>query len=332
MTKHELAHPHDLLTRSILADPELAASLLTHYVESKTVELLDLDRLRCESPVNVDKNLVEVIGDLQFSTVFKNTEQQSNVFVFREHQSTRDDMMSFRALKQVVKAFQQYIDTAEQKGGQPKSLPFPIVVVLYHGKRPWGKLKRMCDMIDNVSAFAGNVLDFPLFLIDLSRIPPEQLKGHPALQALLELLQLASEGRLEAGFDRVTNRLSAVRSDPRAPGWMGAFVTYAISLCRIGQEIILKSFLKILNEEEARKMATSTMQEIETRGEVRGEARGKIEGKKETILDILEVRFGKVPKAISNTVNSYSDLTALQSLSVFAKTCVSLDEFKESLR
>jgi hypothetical protein len=36
MTKHEIAHPHDLLTRSILADPELAASLLTHYVESKT--------------------------------------------------------------------------------------------------------------------------------------------------------------------------------------------------------------------------------------------------------------------------------------------------------
>jgi len=31
MTKHELAHPHDLLTRFILSDPELAASLLVRY-------------------------------------------------------------------------------------------------------------------------------------------------------------------------------------------------------------------------------------------------------------------------------------------------------------
>ena len=324
MTKHEIAHPHDLLTRSILVDPELAASLLMHYVESGIIELLDLERLRCESPVDVDKNLVEVIGDLRYSTVFKDTEQQSNVFVFLEHQSSRDDLMSFRALKQVVNAYQQYIDTAEQKGGQPDSLPFPVVVILYHGKRPWGKLKRMRDLIDSVTAFAGDVLDFPIFLIDLSRIPPEQLKGHPALQALLETLQLGSEGKLEAGFDRVTSRLSAVRNDPRAAGWMGALVTYAISLCRIGQEIIYQSYLKILNEKEARKMATSTMQEIEARGEVKGE--------KNAILRFLEGRFGKVPKTIRDTVNSYNDLTALQSLSVSAGSCKSLDEFSDCLR
>jgi len=328
MTQHELAHPHDLLTRSILSDPELAASLLEHYVESETIELLDLDRLRCESPVDVDTNLVEVIGDLRYSTVFKNTDRQSNVFVFLEHQSTRDDLMSFRALKQVVNAFQQHIDTAEKNSRQPKSFPFPIVVILYHGKRPWGKLKRMCDMIDSASEFAGGILNFPIFLIDLSRIPPEQLKGHPALQTLLELLQLASVGRLEAGFNGATSRLATVRNDSRAPRWMGAFVNYAISICRVGQDIIYQSFLKILNEKEARKMAMSTMQELMLEGEVRG----ILKGKKETILRFLEGRFGKVPKIVRDAVNSYSDSTALNSLSEFAGSCKSLDEFKDSLR
>ena len=75
-------------------------------------------------------------------------------------------------------------------------------------------------------------------------------------------------------------------------------------------------------------MAMSTMQEIEARGEIKG----KVEGKKETILDILKDRFGKVPKTISDTVNSYSDLTALRSLAVFAGSCKSLDEFKDALR
>jgi hypothetical protein len=109
---------------------------------------------------------------------------------------------------------------------------------------------------------------------------------------------------------------------------MKALVRYTISMCRIGQEIIYKSFLKILNEEEAKKMATSTMQEIEARGEVRGE----LKGKKETILDLLEGRFGNVPTSISDTVKSYSDLTALRSLSVLAGTCGSLNEFADGLR
>ena len=186
----------------------------------------------------------------------------------------------------------------------------------------------MRDLIDSIPGFPKDLLDFPIFLIDLSRIPPEQLKGHPALQALLETLQLGSEGKLEAGFDRVTSRLSAVRSDSRASGWMKALVNYTIALCQIGQEVIYKSFTKILSEKEAKKMAMSTMQEIEARGEIRGE----IKGKKGSIHDVLKARFGKVPKAISDTVNSYSDLTALTSLVVFAGSCKSLDEFKEGLR
>ena len=166
---HEIAHPHDLLVRFMLADPELAASLLANYVESRTVQLLDLKRLRCESPVNVDKNLVEIIGDLRFSTVFKKSKRQSNVFVFLAHQSTIDDLMSFRALEEVVRSYREYIETLKQKGkGRPKSFPYPLVVILYHGKRAWGKLKRMRDMIEGDQELAKDFLDIPIFLIDLS--------------------------------------------------------------------------------------------------------------------------------------------------------------------
>ena len=329
MTARELAHPHDLLARYFLVDPELTADLLTYYIDSEVVSLLDLEQLRCESPVNVDKNLIEVIGDLRFSTVFKRTERQSNVFVFLEHQSTVDDLICLRVLDYIIKSYWEYIDTLKQaEKGCPKSLPCPIAVILYHGKKPWKMLKRMRDLIDSVPGFPKDLLDFPIFLIDLPRIPPEQLKGHPALVALLETLQLGSVGKLEAGFDRVAGRLTAVRNDPRAPGWMKALVKYTISLCRIGQEAIYNAYHKILNEREARKMAMSTAQELR----LEGEAKGKAEGKKEAILDCLSARFGKVPKTIRDTVNSYSDLIALKSLVGFAGTCESLDDFADGLR
>jgi hypothetical protein len=240
--------------------------------------------------------------------------------------------MCFRALEEVVKAYREFINTAKHDGAQPKSFPYPIVVILYHGKRPWGELRRMRDLIDGVPELAKDFLDVPIFLIDLSLIPPEQLKGHPALLALLETLQLGSAGKLEAGFDRVTSRLTAVRNDPRATGWMTAIVRYTLSICRIGQEVIFTAFTKILDEKEAKKMAMSTAQELRLEGEARGKVEGKVEGKKETILDVLKGRFGKVPKTIRNTVNSYSDLTALQSLSVLAGSCKSLDEFEDGLR
>jgi len=325
MTEYEIAQPHDRLTRYFLVDPELTGNLLENYVDFNVVSLLDLKRLRCESPVNVDNNLKQVIGDLRFSTVFKQTQRQSNVFVFLAHQSTVDDLMCFRVLEEIVKSYREYIDNAKQK---PKSFPCPVVVILYHGPRPWGVLKRMRDLIDSVLGFPQDAIDFPIFLIDLSLIPREQLKGHAALVALLETLQLGSVEKLEAGFDRVASRLTAVRNDPRAAGWMTALVRYTMSLCRIGQEAIYNAFSKILNEQEARKMAMSTAQKLILEGKVQG----KVEGEKGAILRFLKARFGKVPKSISDAVNSYSDLTALQSLSSLAGTCKSLDEFKDGLR
>ena len=59
---------------------------------------------------------------------------------------------------------------------------------------------------------------------------------------------------------------------------------------------------------------------------------GKAEGEKEAILRFLDARFGKVPQTINDTVNSYRDLTALQSLSILAGTCKTLDEFADGLR
>ena len=113
---------------------------------------------------------------------------------------------------------------------------------------------------------------------------------------------------------------------------MYALVRYTIALCRIGTQAIYNAFSKILDEKEAQKMATSTMQDLIFEGKVLGRVEGRVEGEKDAILRFLKTRFGKIPKTISDTVNSYSDLTALQSLSAHAWACQSLDEFEDGLR
>ena len=234
MEHPEIAHPHDLLVRRFLPDPELMADLLLHYpqntADQQAVELLDLKQLECKSPVVVDERLVEGIGDLRFSTAFKGSKRQSNVFLLFEHQSKVDLDFRLRGLGYIVRSYEEFRETTKGK----EKLPYPVVVLLYHGKVPWKHLPEMDELIEMAPGMKAGLLDYLLILIDVSVLSREQFKGHPVLQAVLESLQLASKNRLVAEFDRVMDRLMAVRKDPRMKGWLRSFARYAMSVTKIG--------------------------------------------------------------------------------------------------
>jgi hypothetical protein len=245
MISIELAHPHDHLARRFLIDPELMADLLAHYpkktADRQTIGLIDLTRLECKSPVTIDEQLVEGIGDLRFAAGFKGGKRKSNVFLLFEHQSAIDQRIRIRGLKYIIQTYDQFEE--EHKGKEKR--PYPIVVILYHGKTSWKSVPDMDDLIDIVPGVESGLLKYTLILIDISVIPPEEFKGHPALRALLETLQRGSEGKLVANFDRITDYFLPIKNDPRAKGWLRSLARYAMSVAKIGTEFIAKAFSKI---------------------------------------------------------------------------------------
>lgn len=330
MTNRKLAHPHDHLVRYFLSEPDLAADLIANYVVPDIVSLLDLTTLRCESPIQIDEKLIEGICDLLFWASFKSTGRPSAVFIFFEHQSTEDRLISFRILEYMVRAWRKHLDATGLTG----LLPYPIVIVLYHGRKPWSKSLILSDLFENVPGVDKNILNFPIHLIDLSTIPMDQLKGHPAVRALFEALQSASEGKLEERFDHVTDQLAAVKNDSRVYGWLKAVTRYMMFLCRRpeqAKEMVIKALRKFMSDKEAKKMETSWAAELINEGEVRGEAKGKAKGKAEGVIDFLEARFGRVPKPVKNAVAACTDLTKLEALIRLAATCGSMDEFRAGM-
>jgi len=327
MQNPELAHPHDLLVRRFLTDPELMADLLLHYpqnpADQQAVKLLDLKSLVCKSPVTIDKQLVEGIGDLRFSTSFKGSKRKSSVFLLFEHQSSVDPDFRLRGLGYIVRSYEEFREITKGK----EKLPYPVVCVLYHGKIPWKHMPKMDEMIDTAPGAQVGLLDYPLILIDVSELKPEQFQGHPVLQAVLESLQLASKGRLVAEFDRIIDRLAAVKKDRRMKGWLRSFARYAMSVAKIGSEQIVKAFSKILNKREASDMAKTTAEELL----IQGRAEGETKAKREMILEFLRGRFGKVPKDIERAINQMNDPIALKSLAARTANCKTLDEFAEEL-
>ncbi|MDR0609341.1 MAG: Rpn family recombination-promoting nuclease/putative transposase, partial [Planctomycetaceae bacterium] len=235
ITNNELAHPHDLLVRRFLAEPELMSDLMTFYVrqtnDQKIIQLIDLAHLRCESPININADLVETIGDLRFSTRFKANRQPSTVFLLFEHQSTIDQHFRVRGLDYIVQSYKNF----KKKTKGKLKYPYPIVVVLYHGAIPWKELQEMDDMIEMVPGVEKNLLRYILILIDLSLIPTDELQGHPALQALIETLQLSSKGELAIQFEHVAEHFTAIKDDPRAESWLHSLVRYGLAVSKMSK-------------------------------------------------------------------------------------------------
>ena len=147
MQHPELAHPHDLLVRCFLTAPELMADLLQYYpqkaADQQVVKLLNLKHLECKSPVTVDERLIERIGDLRYSASFKGSKRLSNVFLLLEHQSEIDPDFRIRGLDYIIQSYKEFRKTMKGK----QKLPYPIVVILYHGKIPWKHLPKMDELI-----------------------------------------------------------------------------------------------------------------------------------------------------------------------------------------
>ena len=205
-----------------------------------------------------------------------------------------------------------------------KKLPYPIVIVLYHGKISWEHLPEMDELIDMTPAAESGLLKYPSILIDLSVISPENFKGHPVLQVVLEMLQLASEKRLTAAFDRVIDRLAVIKNDLRMPDWLKSFARYTMSVAKIGTEQIAKAFSKILNEKEATDMAKTTAEELWVGG--------KAEGKAGTVLMLLRTKFRQIPQEVETAVYQMTDPIALDSLAAHVLHSETLDEFTTALK
>lgn len=63
----------------------------------------------------------------------------------------------------------------------------------------------------------------------------------------------------------------------------------------------------------------------------KGRQEGLSQGKNQAITNVLKARFGKVPSRLQKRIQELTDSIILDSLTVHAVTCDSLDDFKEYL-
>lgn len=324
--KPEVAHPHDLLVRNVLADADLAADLLRNYLAPEWGPVLEWDSLKREPGESVSPGLSKLVGDLRYSARFKGSGEELKVFIVLEHQSRPDKFMSFRMLEYVCAAYRQQLPSLK-KG---KRFPYPLAVVLHHGETPWKRIPPMRELIATTPDVTGDILDLPICLIDLATMPVDQLRGHPMVCALLDSLQSASAGVLPSRIQGILARLRGLGEERRVKPWVTALAKYYTFIRGEVQNNIddlAHIFTGLYSKREAEKMAMTMAEAFQREGIAKGRAEGKIE----SVITFLETRFGEIPANLQKKLRNLRDDDRIEQMLKLAATCQSLKEFQKAL-
>ena len=328
----DISHPHDRVVKTFLSELDLASSLFKNYLADEWVDLVDFDSLKGESTETVDRDLSELRADLRYSARFKGTDEELKVFFFLEHQSRPDRFMSFRLLRYVCAAYQQHLEAVGEK--KDTTFPFPLAVVLHHGKSPWKKVLPMRELIDVKPGMAMDILQLPICLIDLARIPGDQLRGHPAVCALLDSLQSASAGRFPERAAEIFRRLQNVRREGRLKSWSTALATYYLAVQGKVQrnfDTLCQALKTLYSVREAEQMTITFAQSWIQEGIAIGKTEGVAQGQAQSTVMVLESRFGEVPTRVQKKLMNLRDANRLGEMLKLAATCQSLKEFQKAL-
>ncbi len=293
---------------------------------------MDFDSLKGESTETVDRDLSELRADLRYSAKFKGTDEELEVFVFLEHQSRPDRFMAFRLLEYICAAYRQHLSAAGER--KETTIPPPLTVVLHHGKAPWKKVLTMRELFSSQHDIWMDTLKFPICLIDLARIPPEQLHGHPAVCALLDILQSASAEQLEERLPEILGRLKNVREEDKLKAWSMALSIYFITVqgrTEKSIDILRQSLTGLHGAREAEKMTVTIAQSWIAEGKAEGRAEGEVTGQAKSVIKFLHSRFGEVPTSVQRKIMNLRDTSRIEEMIELAATCQSLKEFQKTL-
>jgi len=332
--------PHANLFHFAFSLQTVAAQFLRAWLPDNLTTALRWDALEVLDIPGINRALEERREDIAY--VIPSASGTSFLFyVVIEHQTTIDRDMPLRLLEYVVLALGQF---RSQKANAGKMLPMVAPFLIYPGPGKWTGPRRLRELIGvppGLEEWANTFLpDSGAIIIELSGLALERLANGSAARAILRALQAQRNERILTK-ETIIEILEEAFQEPLTEDirqlidrlWSYALQNSELQPAEIDEIVNLHT----PEETHAHFMSTADMlmergrQEGREEGELRGEIRGEIRAKHEAVLDVLELRFGRVPDGLREAVEAIDSPAKLHALHRAAVTSPSLDEFAESL-
>jgi predicted transposase/invertase (TIGR01784 family) len=328
----ELRNPHDLFFRETFSRLEVARDFMANYLPVEVTAVLDLSTLELQKDSFIDPDLREHFSDMLYR-VWLRDGNEANVYLLLEHKSSPDVQVALQLLRYMVRHWER----AQRDKIRP--LPPVIPIVVYHGREKWQVSENFTGLFEGPEALRPYWPNFRYELQDLSRYSVEDIRGGIILRVVSMLLMGIFDPTLSGRLPGIFRLLKEWDDEQSAMELLEKALRYLSATARDIDDNTIRAALNEVFKNDGGSIMGGFVEKWIEHGKQEGLKEGKQEGLEEgrqqeirnSILDLLLLRFDAASPAIADRLGQITDLETLRQLNRRAATADSLTTFEQYL-
>ncbi len=321
-------NPHDRFFRRTFGDVELAAEFLKEYLPPAIRETLDLSTLHKSDTILVDEELAQHQSDTLYEVALADGSERVYVYILIEHKSYPDKWVLLQLLRYMLKLWQQEVDSGA------KQLRPILPILIYHGEVVWPYGAQFADYFAAGALWGSYLPNFTAVVKDFSASSNEEIRGLLRLQAVLLALRRILDRNLPDHFESFIGTIFRISEDEHGLRLLELILYYfTVATDKISPETLQETLA--LQDPQGEKVMQTIAEVFRAEGHKEGRKEGREEGREEnarqSVYDILENRFGRVPEPVEDMLEGMRNLELLRLTVVQAALSESLEVFEQWL-
>jgi len=336
---------HDGFFKEAFSNAEVSVAFFREHLPREVVKEIDFGTMRQESTEFINADLSHLRADLLYSVEIGGVE--SRLYLLFEHQSEVEKWMRLRLLGYECEIWREYL----RKNPGSETLPPIVGLVLNQGPGKWEISTEFADLfgegVNRIPGLGDYLPKCRHLLMDLAIHEPLEEEREVVLATVLELMKRIKERDVLRFLERCLGNLEELVDREGLEGLLEGIFVYcyqgesAVDYDKIRDNLEKKASGKL--KEKMRTIAEQLINQGVEQGIDLGLRRGidlgvkqgidlgRIESLREDVMEAIAIRFGDVPRVISERLGEISDKARLKELHRAAIREERLEDFERLL-
>ncbi len=296
----------DALFKELFKIKEFVIDFLKNIVDGDLAKYLDFDTIEVVNTelINDAVSNIKRIVDVLYKIKFKN--EEAYVFIILEIQSTVNKNMAARMHTYIALFTEYLLKSGQIKDGHLLPLIFPIV--FYDNVKTWNATTRLQDLYiklpNNLKEFEKYIPKLEYCLIDLSKIEKDKLlECQDSLIAQMALIEIETD--IAQNHVRYIKAIELIKDNEN---YLSTFrIWFKMIMERKGEVLTLEDIIQEeieMIKHKPENIYKDWLQRVQQEGRLEGKLEGEIAGKAETLLKLINVKFGQIPCEIDSKIKN----------------------------
>lgn len=312
----DVTNPHGKFLRQFLSRQEIASAFFKSVIPESSQQSIDITALEISKDYFVDEDLEQQLSDMLFR-VYRNDLTPAFIYLLFQHKGNPEPLISYLLLRYMERVWEQTISQ-----GLIGHLPLIIPVVLYNGSTKWNVSNQFGSLFGDVKDLFLFLPDFHYILCDLSQLTKDNFTEKNSLSTGIRLLQHINDRNLSDILPGILSPLKNSLETHHTKLFLSHIIEYLCATTTIGEKNI-QSIMEETFAKSGKDVCENVYEQLFHEG--------IIHQSRDSIIDVLTVRFEEIPSAILETLNNINEIDILKILHKQAVTSIDMDEFDEVL-